>query len=84
MATRATDSPTPPEGPTMKLRPLLLLAMLAACGGAAPTPAQSADVDAYRDEQAACVAKYSTKPEIDACRAKVRADHGRPVRPVSP
>lgn len=34
----------------------------------------------YEGEQAACVAAYSTRAEIDACRATVRQLWGLPAR----
>lgn len=66
----------------MKLRiPIFLLAFAAsACGATkARTPAENAE-DAYRTEHLACVAKFHTDPEIDQCRAEVRAKWGVPPR----
>ncbi len=50
----------------------LLLLSLAACAGG-PTPAQQVGVGVDYDNQMACVAKYSTRAEIDACRDAVKA-----------
>jgi hypothetical protein len=65
------------------------LAALAACGSSTPTPAQQADVGAYKLETDACIARAQERAEAGAislaeageesaaCRAKVRAAHGR-------
>jgi len=54
-----------------------LLVTLSCSSGARIQP-----VDAYRGEQAACVAAYATRAEIDACRERVREEWG--VAPRQP
>lgn len=53
-----------------------IVVLLVGCAST-PTAAQQADVAAYQAEQLVCVDAYSTRSEIDACRDKVKANHGR-------
>jgi hypothetical protein len=58
----------------------VLIPWLTACSPSMPTPAQHADVVVFGDEMDACVKNATTLEESHACRAKVRAKHGRPPR----
>jgi hypothetical protein len=58
---------------------LVVLGTLPACASS-PTPAARAAVSSEGEEQAACVARFNTKAEIDACRNEVRTNHGRAPR----
>lgn len=53
--------------------------VIAAACASSPAPADVA-MRTYEGEQAACVAAYATRAEIDACRATVRALWGLPAR----
>lgn len=58
------------------------LAMIDACAGSGPSQAEVA-MRTYEGEQAACVAVYDTRTEIDTCRATVRRlwGQGPPMAP---
>ncbi len=68
------DDPPPPTGPSsgpppMIITPIMLL-VFASCFPADKTVEAAG---AYEAQQQRCVAQYSTRKEIDACRDKVKA-----------
>jgi len=80
------DAPTapvlPPDPPSVPIALLFVGALLAAgvtqaCSHASssPIPAAAACVAHRTELQLACVDMYQTRPEIDACRARVQAEH---------
>jgi hypothetical protein len=54
---------------------------LVACGPSLPTPAEHAEVLSYEaaqiEAQRKCVREGTSRPEVDACRARARADVDR-------
>lgn len=57
---------------------VVIVGHCAACSPAPkPTPADAAKTT-YLGEHLACVEKYRTDPEIDACREEVRKRWGKP------
>jgi hypothetical protein len=54
----------------------LWMLVLVGCGASTPSAATVA-MRTYEGEQAACVAVYSTRAEIDACRSTVRRIWGQ-------
>jgi len=47
--------------------------LIVSCSASTPTPMQQADVAQFSGQQGACVAQYSTKADIDACRDRVKS-----------
>lgn len=64
---------------------VVVLVLLAGCGGGAPTPAQQLDVAVYSGELQACIEKAKAVQgtheqrlaAYEACAEQADADHGR-------